>query len=163
MGGVKRSWSYFILISFHPTYDEKFIEEILNDPDLLHLRCGPDVKHEPMQFGYEYLAVTKDDKTVGLISYRFINDALMEVHMNILPDYWKKYVSLQVGLEFKQVLKSLPKLRKVITFIPDQARHAKLFTGRLGMKPESTLKDACMYQGQLQDLHIYSLNLHEDN
>lgn len=147
-------------ITFEETNNTFLIEGLLNLPKLKALRRGispTSEEHEPVQFGHKYILVKKANRIVGVINYNALNERTLNIHLNILPEYWKKNISIEVAKEFKNILANTKQIRKVITTIPTQARHATIYAKRIGMIKEGTLTQACTYNGITDDLQIFSL------
>lgn len=149
------------MITFKPTVDDTQIKDILFDPSILPWICEFHSELDKDTFkvdhAYLYLLAEDEDEVCGLAKMRPLSSACWELHSAILPAYRGNpshyFNSLAVDLLEHTAAE------KVITWIPEDNKRAKLAAEAAGFKQEGFIPKAWRKGEDIIGLYLFGVEL----
>jgi RimJ/RimL family protein N-acetyltransferase len=145
-----------------PTTDQKILQEILFDAELWE-RVSEDGRKRPDKIntnnGMWFTAIADTGETVGVVWLHSVNQATMEVHINILEQYRRQH-AFSVGrriLENFCMFCGWGTINKLICHIPAYHIDVCKFTEKFGFIHEGTRTEAFLKHGKYHDVICYGL------
>lgn len=141
--------------------DYKAIKEILTDPILFGLTNGGVTTRDKFEVDTSYLyLLAKDDlgNIVGCVQMHEFNKTTMEIHLFVLPLYWKKgYVKSIAKLGHKW-LKAQGYIKAFVR-VPATCLHIQQCVVTNGYKSCGQIDKGIIFNGTLQTLFLYDIEL----
>ena len=130
------------------------IWELISDDD-----SGDGSNWVPKSHLNGYLGGYKGETLVGLWELHPVTNRLVEVHINLLPEYWGKGYSKEMVDLGKQWLRDNTSFTKVIAYTPEVCTHVLSLMKSVGVLPLVTIKNSIKYKGQTCGLVLSEMEL----
>ncbi|MEA1877244.1 MAG: hypothetical protein U9N86_10305 [Bacteroidota bacterium] len=97
----------------------------------------------------------------GALFFLFpVNYVCYDLHTIILPKVREKcFLSAKQAISW--FMKNVPQCKKIITHIPEHHKRAMMLSAQMGMEEEGIIKEAFLFNSELQNLHIWGNSVSE--
>lgn len=142
------------------TRDNVLINSIITEPKLWALEYGQGMVKEDYKVdeSFTYLLIKEDDSILGLFQTREITRILVDAHIYLLPSYWGKDYSSKAIKSLQGYFLS-SEYHKIITDVPKSCHHVIKLLKKVGCKQCGYIEEGVIYNNQLMDLLLFSLDL----
>lgn len=148
------------MITFEETKDYKLLTEIMSIPELYKLTYGKgtDPKDFKINKKMEYFLIKKDDLIIGCIPYKELTSVTLEVHLQVMPSFWHKKLSLEIYLAFKEFIKA-KHYKKLLITTPAMCIHVLRLLQLYNFKVCGSIPGGVVYNNILQTLFLFEQEL----
>jgi len=113
-----------------------------------------DYQYDP---GKSYFIAEKDGKTVGMFQVRVLTPVMVEVHMQVLREYWVTGISDEMCKEFHHNAKHYTPFLHILMYAPKECTQVMECGYRQGFKLVAVIKKGTVHLGKVTDLYIFDL------
>jgi len=140
------------------TTSPELVKAVFTDPALWassmdDLPVTREAWNPPMGPTAKWLAITLDDKIVGVWFLARLNAAMWQIHVAHLPDTWGTGAARTVGPDALDKAFEVTGADKMYAMIPTSAKPVWQFAKAMGMKIEGTCKRCWKKDGALLDAY----------
>lgn len=147
------------------TYDSEIVREIMTHPEIWDAVAEDDFTEDKFNIDCHqdcWLLVSDGKRKIGLYNLHAMNHTTLEMHIQILPNYRRKYARKSVPLFYNWVLNEAPKqYKKLIANIPAIYKNVRDFAEENGFTLEGTYTKAYKKNGEIVDLWLLGATTEE--
>lgn len=136
----------------------------MSNPKLFKVTTGNDLIGEfYTDHSFDNVLIKVDDKPAGLFQFKRFSNLTIEGHINLLPEYWGKEISINAIKEGVKWLSANTEYSKLLTDVPLFCENVHRLLKLSGFKPCGIIKMGCRYGSQITDLILYEYDIKKGN